>query len=97
MRKRRSAVAIKETKFLYNVWVLPAKTGKTKLTGRHNASFPDKLVRDHIVSWSNQGDIILDPFAGSGTVGQIAKELKRGYILIEKEPSYIGIIKKKLS
>ena len=97
MRKRRSAVAIKETKFLYNAWVLPAKTGKTKLTGRHNASFPDKLVRDHIVSWSNQGDIILDPFAGSGTVGQIAKELKRGYILIEKEPSYIGIIKKKLS
>jgi site-specific DNA-methyltransferase (adenine-specific) len=62
----------------------------------HPAPFPEKLVSDHIISWSNEGDIILDPFAGSGTTGVACKNLNRNYILIEKEPEYIEIIKKRL-
>jgi DNA modification methylase len=62
----------------------------------HTAPFPEKLAHDHIISWSNEGDTILDPFAGSGTVGKIAKQLNRGYILIEKEPEYVEIIKNRL-
>ena len=63
----------------------------------HPAVFPEKLAHDHIISWSNEGDTILDPFAGSGTVGKIAKQLNRNYILIEKEPEYVEIINKRLS
>ena len=63
----------------------------------HPAIFPEKLAHDHIISWSNEGDVVLDPFAGSGTVGKIAKQLNRNYILIEKEQEYIDIINKRLS
>lgn len=64
---------------------------------KHPAIFPEKLARDHIISWSNEGDTILDPFAGSGTVGKVAKQLNRNYILIEKEPEYCEIIRKRLN
>lgn len=49
----------------------------------HPAVFPKKLVRDHIVTWSNEGDIVLDPFMGSGTTGVVCAELKRKFIGIE--------------
>ena len=95
MRKRDDGVVVKDTKYLYNIWFMPTKTGAN--TGKHNSPFPEKLVHDHIISWSNEGDTILDPFAGSGTVGKVAKELNRNYILIEKEPTYLEIINKRLS
>jgi site-specific DNA-methyltransferase (adenine-specific) len=84
----------------YNLWEY--QTGKHHSTSdvealTHPAIFPEKLAHDHIISWSNEGDTILDPFAGSGTVGKMAKQLNRNYILIEKEPEYIEIIKKRLS
>lgn len=49
----------------------------------HPAVFPEKLAWDHIVSWSNEGDTILDPFMGSGTTGLVCAELKRDFIGIE--------------
>ena len=64
---------------------------------KHPATFPEKLAHDHIISWSNEGDTILDPFAGSGTVGKMAKQLNRNFILIEKEQEYIDIIHKRLN
>lgn len=51
--------------------------------GGHPAVFPRKLAHDHIVSWSNEGDTILDPFMGSGTTGLVCAELKRDFIGIE--------------
>jgi DNA modification methylase len=63
----------------------------------HPAVFPEKLARDHIISWSNEGDTILDPFAGSGTVGKIAKQLNRNCILIEKDPEYCEIAEKRIN
>jgi len=65
-------------------------------TPPHPAMFPEKLAYDHILSWSNEGDTILDPFAGSGTVGKIARQLNRNYILIEKEQKYVDIANKRI-
>jgi len=78
----------------HNIWEIPPEKDNNKRL--HPAIFPEKLVHDHIISWSNEGDIILDPFAGSGTVGKMAKRLNRKYILLEKEPEYIEIIKKNM-
>ena len=83
---------INEFKQLSNVWDISTKT-----YSGHPATFPEKLAEDHILSWSNEGDTILDPFAGSGTVGKMAKQLNRNYILIEKEKQYIDIINKRLN
>lgn len=81
-----------------NVWNINT-VGQEMMCKRppHPAMFPEKLAQDHIISWSNEGDIVLDPFAGSGTTGKIAKLLNRHYILIEKEPEYIKIIQERLN
>lgn len=79
----------------FNVWDMSTEVSNNNRF--HPAQFPEKLAHDHIISWSNEEDTILDPFAGSGTVGKIAKQLNRNYILIEKEPEYIEIIKERLS
>jgi site-specific DNA-methyltransferase (adenine-specific) len=57
----------------------------------HPAIFPELLALDHIYSWSNPGDIILDPFIGSGTTGKIALELNRRFIGFEISPVYTKI------
>ena len=67
-----------------------------KVSNIHSATFPDKLAEEIITNFSNEGDIVLDPFAGSGTVGKVAERLKRNYILIEKEPEYIDIINQQI-
>ena len=64
---------------------------------KHVAPFPEQLANDHIFSWSNEGDIVLDPFAGSGTTGVACKNTGRNYILMEKEQEYIDIINKRLT
>jgi len=56
---------------------------------KHPATYPEALVSDHILSWSNEGDIVLDCFAGSGTTLKKAKELQRQYIGIEISPEYV--------
>jgi len=68
-----------------------------KVSDIHSAVFPEKLAEEIIKNFSNEGDTILDPFAGSGTTGVACKNLNRNYILIEKEPKYVEIIKKRLN
>jgi len=62
----------------------------------HPAQFPEKLVRDHIISWSNEGDTVLDCFAGSGTTLKMAKMLRRKYVGIEISSEYVQLIEKRL-
>lgn len=76
----------------HNIWEIPP----CKQRIAHSARFPEKLAQDHILSWSNEGDIILDPFAGSGTVGKMAKQFNRNFILIEEDIEYIRIIKNRV-
>lgn len=82
-----------------NVWYYSSgynKTTQDEVAYQHPAIFPEKLAEDHIKSWSNPGDIILDPFAGSGTVMKMASKLNRNSIGIEVDPKYIEIIKKRM-
>jgi len=64
---------------------------------KHPAVFPAKLAKDHILSWSNKGDTVLDPMCGSGTTLKMAKELGRNYIGIELNKEYIKIAERRLA
>lgn len=69
----------------FNVWHI--STEKNNRTG-HPAVFPIQLASDHILSWSNEGDIILDPFLGSGTTRLAAYQNKRNFIGYEIDRTY---------
>lgn len=62
----------------------------------HPAPFPEALANDHIISWSNPGDTVLDPFMGSGTTGKMAILSGRNFIGIEKESEYMEIAKTRI-
>lgn len=79
-----------------NVWVIPAGNNTTDDKTDHPAVFPESLAKDHIISWSNTGDLILDPFMGSGTTGKMAKINGRDFIGIEMDEGYFNIAKKRI-
>ena len=79
-----------------NVWYY--RTGGVHSTSdseayQHPATFPEQLAHDHIVSWSNPGDVVFDPFLGSGTSGKIARQLGRDFIGCEIDSDYFKIAK----
>lgn len=78
----------------HNVWIVSPE--KSNLKRFHPAQFPEKLAHDHIISWSNEGDTVLDPFMGSGTTGKMAKQLGRNFIGIELDKEYFEIAKKRI-
>jgi site-specific DNA-methyltransferase (adenine-specific) len=81
-----------------NIWeYLVGGASGDEGVGNHSAYFPESLARDHILSWSNEGDIVLDPFSGSGTTAKMAKHNGRKYIGIEINEPYCEIAKKRLS
>jgi len=67
-----------------------------KIAFEHPAIFPEKLANDHIQSWSNKGDMVLDPMCGSGTTCKMAKLSQRKYIGIDISQEYCEITKKRL-
>ena len=69
----------------FNIWKIPAEKHNT--TG-HPAVFPLRLAKDHIVSWSNEGDTVFDPFLGSGTTRIAAYDLRRDFIGCEISKEY---------
>ena len=83
-----------EWKARSNVWDLGVATNGTY--PGHPATFPETLARDHILSWSNEGDIVLDPFSGSGTTAKMAKLMGRQFIGIEINPEYCEIAAERL-
>ena len=76
----------------YNIWEISPQTQK----GNHPAPFPEALANDHIISWSNEGDVVLDPFMGSGTTGKMALLNNRKFIGVELSPEYVEIAKKRI-
>jgi len=62
----------------------------------HPGAFPDGLARDHILSWSNPGDIVFDPMVGSGTTCKIAKELGRHWLGFDISLEYVEIARKRV-
>ena len=99
LKKKSSKARVKEYGVRFNVWRYPVgkyKTTKDEFAYEHPAMFPEDLARDHIVSWSNEGDIVLDPLCGAGTTLKMAKMLKRRFIGIDIVPKYIEIAKRRL-
>lgn len=81
-----------------NIWKYEVGFNKSSLDNpEHPATFPEKLAGDHINSWSNEGDLIYDPFMGSGTTAKMAKFLNRNYIGSEISSEYCEIIKNRLA
>lgn len=78
-----------------DIWTVPVKfSGAHRL---HPNEKPMQWILPCILNSSRVGDVVLDPFAGSGSTGEIAKSLDRQYILIEIDPEYIEIIKQRIS
>jgi DNA modification methylase len=75
----------------FNYWLI--SPDKDSL---HPAPFPEAIARDHILSWSNENDIVLDPFAGSGTTAKMARMMGRRFIGIEINPEYCEIAANRL-
>jgi site-specific DNA-methyltransferase (adenine-specific) len=86
---------IQEYGIRFNVWKInPEMSNANRF---HPGQMPEALARDHILSWSNEGDIVLDPFSGSGTTAKMAKHNGRRYIGIEVNPEYVEISQQRLA
>lgn len=99
IRYRDETKQVKEQKikgniFKYNTGFI--HTSSDPFAFEHPAIFPEKLAKDHILSWSNEGDLVYDPFMGSGTVAKVCIELKRNWIGSEISKDYIEIINKRI-
>jgi site-specific DNA-methyltransferase (adenine-specific) len=83
----------------FNVWDINRgfnKSTKDKIAFEHPAIFPEKLAKDHIISWSNKGDIVFDPFMGSGTTAKMAIETERNFLGFDTSKEYCGIAQKRI-
>ena len=70
---------------------------KDKIAYQHPAQFPEQMAADHIYSWSNEGDLVYDPFGGSGTTAKMAHLQKRNWILSEISAEYCEIARKRIA
>jgi len=89
-----------ETKIVGNVWIYNIGGGHVtddSFAHEHPAIFPEALARDHILSWSNPGDIVLDPMCGSGTTLKMAKELGRQWVGIDISDEYCRLSQKRVN
>lgn len=85
---------VKHNIWKYNVGLYHSSSDKVAF--KHPAIFPEQLVTDHIISWSNKRDIILDPFMGSGTTAKMAKLNDRNFIGFEISKEYCDIAEERL-
>ncbi len=93
-KRRRDEISVtKPEKNLFNIWFM--NVANSRYT--NSAPFPEKLAHHHILSWSNEGDTVLDPFMGSGTTGKMAKQLGRNFIGIEVDSAYYDIATKRIN
>lgn len=76
----------------FNIWNQCPQQGQNE----HPAPFPEQLANDHIISWSNEGDLIYDPFMGSGTTAKMAIANQRNWIGSEISSEYCEIIKERI-
>lgn len=90
---------IKEFWQRFNIWKYIwwlNNTTKDKIAFQHPAIFPEKLAQDHILSWSNEWDIVFDPFMWSWTTAKMAKLNNRNFIGAEISQEYVDIANERL-
>lgn len=88
-------------KQMRDVWQLPLVQGKERIRGKDNRAVhptqkPEEMLRRIILASSNTGDIVLDPFLGSGTTTYVAKKLRRNWIGIEKDREYFKVAENRM-
>lgn len=91
------AKQLNDGKQMRNVWSLPYASRKEKKFGKHPTQKPVALIARLVLIATQPGDIILDCFSGSGTTGVVAQSLNRQWVMIESNPLYIDIAKKRLN
>lgn len=89
---KKGTRTVKEYSRRFNVWEIPRGQNKTA----HPAVFPEQLAADHIETWSNPGDIVLDPFMGSGTTAKMAMLAGRHYIGFDISKEYCDIARSRV-
>jgi site-specific DNA-methyltransferase (adenine-specific) len=98
--QKKEAIKCERYGVRFNFWRINGGYGyttKDEYAYEHPAMFPEKLAQDHIMSWSNKSDTILDPMMGSGTVGKMAVIQNRNFIGIEISEEYMNIAKKRIT
>ncbi len=99
VRSRDEWTTVKGTRLRRNIWNYSVGNGNVttdRVAYKHPAIFPEQLANDHIVSWSNEGDTILDPFLGSGTTAKMALLNNRNYIGFELDKHYCDIANERI-
>jgi len=109
-RKKNGTLQLQKTKE-ENTYVIPpfgkrgdvweyatgmGNTTKDKEAFAHPAMFPEKLAGDHIISWTNEGDVVLDPMCGAGTTLKMAYLLNRKYIGIDMSEEFCELSRKRV-
>jgi len=90
---------LKKEKTKSNIWYYAVGLGGStndKNAFQHPAIYPERLAEDHILSWSNEGEVVFDPMCGSGTTCKMAKLNNRNYIGVDISKEYIKIAKDRL-
>lgn len=80
-----------------NIWEYKNGYCGKDIKHEHPAVFPDGLARDHILSWSNKGDLVLDPMIGSGTTAKMAMQNGRNYLGFDISQEYVELAKKRVA
>ncbi|MFA6711209.1 MAG: site-specific DNA-methyltransferase [Candidatus Caldatribacteriota bacterium] len=99
LKERSDTKPTQEYGMRFNIWRISAGGNVStpdKIAFDHPAIFPEQLAKDHILSWSNEGDLVLDPLCGSGTTCKMAHLLNRNWIGIDMVQKYITIAGKRL-
>lgn len=76
----------------FNIWRIVPESNPI-----HKAVFPGQLAGDHILSWSNEGDLVFDPFMGSGTTGEMAVKYRRNFVGSEISSEYLAVAEKRIA
>jgi site-specific DNA-methyltransferase (adenine-specific) len=99
LKRANLHIPVKPERIRGNIWYYPTGRGGTtndKMAFEHPAVFPEGLALDHIKSWSNPGDLVFDPFVGSGTVAKMAKLSFRRWVGAEASAEYCELTKRRL-
>jgi len=95
----RKSNAIREFGVRNNIWIIKNSGGfgqSSKEAYKHPATMPEELALGHIQTWSNPGDLVIDPFMGSGTTAAVAIGEKRNYIGFEIDEEYYNLCQSRL-
>jgi len=90
---------VKSQRLRYNIWSYSVGymcSAQDKNSFQHPAIFPESLAQDHILSWSNEGDLVLDPMCGSGTTCKMALLNNRNYIGIDISEEYCELSRRRI-